>query len=119
MIEHAITHGLGAEKAKALVERTFAHYASRFERFEPRLSWTTPTTASFGFTAMGVALSGDLRVEAERFVVRLELPFLLRPFRDRAVERVEREVRALLARETPLEEPGGAADEATDGHRRR
>jgi hypothetical protein len=97
-MEHAIKHGLTHDQAKAAVRSAIASYAEKLAKYSPQIAWEGDTKASISFTAKGVHLKGGLKIEPDRYIVDLDIPLLLRPFKSKAIEKVESEARTWIAK---------------------
>ena len=91
-MKHSVPHDLGREKAKAAAEAAFASYAARFAQYRPTATWTSPDRADISFTAKGITLKGVLEVTEASIDMDLDVPFLLRPFKDKALGAIDREI---------------------------
>ena len=91
-MKHSVPHDLGREKARAAADAAFASYAARFAQYRPTATWTSPDHANISFTAKGITLKGVLEIAPKSFELDLDVPFLLRPFKDRALGAIEREI---------------------------
>ena len=91
-MKHSVPHDLGRERAKQAAEAAFASYAARFAKYQPTAKWTTPDRADISFTAKGITLKGVLEVLPSSIDMDLDVPFLLRPFKDKALGAVDREI---------------------------
>jgi hypothetical protein len=91
-MKHAIKHDLDVPTAKKVAERAFAEYQARFAQYDPQMRWADDRRAEIGFHAMGMNVRGSMEVEPQQIDVDLDVPFLLRPFRSKALEVIEREV---------------------------
>jgi hypothetical protein len=91
-MKHSVPHDLGREKAKAAAEAALASYAARFAQYRPTANWTSPDRAEISFTAKGITLKGVLVVTPTSIDMDLDVPFLLRPFKDKALGAVDREI---------------------------
>jgi len=97
-MEHAIKHGLTHEQAKAAVRSAIATYSQKLAKYSPQIAWQGDTKATISFKAKGVQLEGGLTIEPDRFVVDFDIPFLLRPFKSKAIEKVESEAQTWIAK---------------------
>ena len=95
-MEHAIQHGLTHEQAKAAVRSAIASYTHRLAKYSPEITWQGDTRVNIAFAAKGIHLQGGLTIEPERYVVQLDVPLLLRPFKAKAIERVESEAQTWI-----------------------
>ncbi len=91
-MKHSVPHDLGQEKAKRAAEAAFAAYAERFAKYHPTANWTSPDRADISFTAKGITLKGVLEVKPTSIDMDLDVPFLLRPFKEKALGAVDREI---------------------------
>jgi hypothetical protein len=91
-MKHSVSHDLGKEAAKQAVLAAFAAYRERFAKYDPTATWTSDDRADVSFTAKGITLKGVVQVHAGSVDLDVDIPFLLRPFKDKALGAVEREV---------------------------
>ncbi|HVU00660.1 MAG TPA: polyhydroxyalkanoic acid system family protein [Polyangiaceae bacterium] len=91
-MKHSVTHGLSKDVAKQAVVAAFESYSKRFSQYRPTANWVTPDRAEVSFSAKGITLSGTLEVQDRTVEMDLDVPFLLRPFKDKALGAVEREI---------------------------
>lgn len=95
---HEVAHGLSREAARRVARQAFAAYAERFAAYSPSATWRDEDHAEVAFSARGLTLRGRLEVGDRTLRLELEVPLLLRPFRERALAVVEREIRAWVER---------------------
>jgi hypothetical protein len=86
-----VPHDLSPDLARRAAAKAWESYAARYAAYEPRLTWTTPDRGAFAFVAMGVRIDGTIEIEPDAIAFDLRVPLLLRVFRKRALEVVERE----------------------------
>jgi hypothetical protein len=91
-MKHSVPHHLGKDVAKKAVLAAFASYAARFAKYHPTATWATDDRADISFTAKGITLKGAIEVLPASIEMDIDIPFLLRPFKDRALGAVEREI---------------------------
>ena len=92
----AVPHKLDNGGARAVVERAFEHYQSKYSSYKPRLKWLDDGRAEVHFTAKGVTLNGTLGLHPGKIVLDAKVPLLLRPFTKKAVAAVESEIHRWL-----------------------
>ncbi len=95
-MKHSVPHDLGQERAKQAAEAAIAAYAQKFAKYHPQSRWVTPTRADISFSIKGMSLSGSLEVQAKSIDLDLEVPFLLRPFKNQALGVIEGEIRECI-----------------------
>ncbi len=91
-MKHSVSHDLGRETAKKAAMAAFAAYGERYAKYHPTANWTSDDRADISFTAKGITLRGVLEVRPHSIDMDLDVPFLLRPFKDRALGAVDREI---------------------------
>jgi hypothetical protein len=91
-MKHSVPHDLGSEQAKKAAEAAFASYTERFAKYKPTANWTSADRADISFTAKGITLKGVMQVNPTSIDMDLDVPFLLRPFKDTALGAVDREI---------------------------
>ncbi len=92
-MKHSVSHGLEQALANQAVRCALDSYAERFAEFEPNVTWLSDSQARIGFVVRGMSLNGAVEVGAETVGLDLEVPFLLRVFKKKAIEVIEREIR--------------------------
>ena len=92
-MKHVIQHDLDIPTAKRVADRAFESYKARFADYDPTMRWESERRAAIGFNAKGMKLSGIMDIEEKSIGVDLDVPFLLRPFKNIALEVIDREVR--------------------------
>lgn len=91
-MRHEVTHGLGLDLAKKAVRAATESYAVRFAKYSPKTVWESDARAKVAFSVPGGTLDGSLEIKSDVVVFELDIPFLLRPFKKRALEIVEGEI---------------------------
>lgn len=91
-MKHTVNHGLGKEKAVEVCKKAFDSYKERFAKYNPTANWVSADKANIGFTAKGVSLKGDLEVKDDVIEMELDVPFLLKPFKGKALGVIEEEI---------------------------
>jgi Putative polyhydroxyalkanoic acid system protein (PHA_gran_rgn) len=97
-MKHAIAHDLDASLAKEAAVRAFEAYQRRFSNYHPTMHWENDRTARIGFSVKGVKLAGSIDILPRAIELDLDVPFLFRPFKGKAIEVIEREVRNWLVK---------------------
>lgn len=92
-MKHEIHHGLSPEQARTVVDKAMEAYAARFAEYNPEFHWKTENQGRLGFKAKGVSVAGDIEIDGPKILVDLEVPFILRIFKGKAIEVIDREVR--------------------------
>lgn len=97
-MKHVIAHDLDVPTAKKVTDRAFSEYKARYAQYNPELRWANDRRAEISFHAMGVKLDGAMEVAEKEIALELDVPFLLRPFRKKAIEVIEREVQVWIGK---------------------
>ncbi|HEV8548858.1 MAG TPA: polyhydroxyalkanoic acid system family protein [Polyangiaceae bacterium] len=92
-MKHSVPHDLGQDRAKQAAEAAIAAYGQKFAKYHPQTRWVTPTRAEIAFTVKGMHLSGSIDVQPKTIDLDMEVPFLLRPFKNQAIGVIEGEIR--------------------------
>ena len=95
-MKHTVTHDLPLDLARKAADAALNAYANRFAEYEPRVSWTSDSSAEVAFSAKGVTLKGTFSILADRIEMEMEVPLLLRMFRQKALDVVEGEIVAWI-----------------------
>jgi len=97
-MKHSVSHDLGQERAKQAAEAAIAAYGQKFAKYRPETRWTSDNRATISFSIKGMTLSGSLEVQAKSIDLDLEVPFLLRPFKNQALAVIEGEIREWISK---------------------
>jgi hypothetical protein len=97
-MKHAVPHDLGPERAKKVAESAISSYEKRFEKYQAKARWVSPTRADISFKVKGISLTGTLEVLPKAIEMDLDVPFLLRPFKGTAIGVIEEEINTWLAK---------------------
>lgn len=92
-MEHVIAHDLDIATARKVADRAFDEYKTRFAKYSPSLRWISDRSAKASFTAVGYTLKGAIELSDGKITFDLDVPLLLKPFKNIAVEIVERETK--------------------------
>lgn len=92
-MKHEVPHDLGQVKAKEVAEKAFAAYQAKFADYQPKVVWKNDKAAEISFSVKGMTLSGSLEVSDKAIAIDLDVPFILRPFKGKALEVIETEIR--------------------------
>lgn len=87
-----IKHDLDVPTAKKATEKAFAGYKERFAEYNPTADWVTDTRAEIGFSAKGMKLDGAVELHPGEIHLELDVPFLLKPFRKKALSVIEDQI---------------------------
>lgn len=97
-MKHTIDHPLPIETARKVARKAFAAYAERFSKYNPTAQWETDDSAKIGFEAKGVKLGGVVELRDGAIDVDMDVPFIFKPFRSRAMEIIEGEIRKWIGK---------------------
>ena len=91
-MKHSVPHDLGKEAAKKAAIAAFDAYKARYAQYNPTANWTSDDHADISFTAKGITLKGVLEVQPNSIDMDLDVPFLLRPFKAKAMNAIDGEI---------------------------
>ncbi len=97
-MKHSVPHDLGVERAKKVTESAWASYSKKFSEYSPSLNWQSDTKAQIGFRAKGISLDGAIEIREKSIDLELEVPFLLKPFRGKAISVIEGEIQEWIGK---------------------
>lgn len=95
-MKHIIEHDLDLATAKKVAQKAFEAYSQRFAEYSPTANWVSDTRCEVGFTVKGVSLNGTLELAEGEIQMDLDVPFIFRPFKKKALDVIEREVRVWI-----------------------
>lgn len=93
-MKHSVAHELGMEKAKQAAEAAIESYKKRFAEYKPQAHWSNDRRAEISFSVKGLTLRGALEVQPSSIDMDLDVPFMLRPFKGKALSVIESEIKA-------------------------
>jgi hypothetical protein len=97
-VTHDIPHDLSPELAQLAARKAVEAYGERFAKFSFSSRWVKDDHVEIHFSVKGVNLDGTMRVLPSKMTLDLEVPFLFRIFRGKAVEIIDREARTWIDR---------------------
>ncbi len=93
-MKHRIAHSLPHPLARTAVRKALETYQAQFPEYKPGGDWKDENTVRLWFSPPGAKLEGWVRVAGDAIEIELDkVPFLFRPFRKKAIEVIEGEVR--------------------------
>ena len=92
-MKHVMPHDLAPDMARQVAERAFDAYREKYNSYNPTLTWVSDTRAEASFNAKGIALKGTIDLEPKAIAFDLDVPFIFRLFKGRAVAIMERELK--------------------------
>lgn len=97
-MKHVIRHGVSQTQAKQAIETAIDVYARKFPDYHPRTQWKSETKAEVSFKVKGMTLTTNIEIKPETIESDMDVPFLFRPFKSRALKVIDAEVQKWLAR---------------------
>jgi hypothetical protein len=95
-MKHEIPHDLDVNLAKEAAARAFDAYQKRFANYQPQMQWTSEREARIEFNVKGMKLHGTIGIQPRSIDLDLDVPFLFRPFKSKAIDVIDREVKMWL-----------------------
>ena len=97
-MKHVIRHNLDIDEARTVARKALESYADRLSEYSPRVGWPRDNRAEVSFSVKGVNLSGTVDVSPSTYELDLEVPFLLRVFKKKAIAVIDREINVWLTK---------------------
>jgi len=97
-MKHRVSHDLDLALARRVARKALAGYVERFAKYQPSLSWQGEDRAELSFSVLGTTVTGIAELSDGAIDIEFNVPLLLAPFRTKAIEVVEREIRVWLER---------------------
>jgi hypothetical protein len=98
VIAHTVPHDVGRDLAKKATVAAMDSYSDKYGAYSPKTTWTGDYTATVAFHVKGLSLDGKIEVREREIALSMDVPFLLRPFKARALSIIEREIGAWMQR---------------------
>lgn len=97
-MKHVVPHDLGQARAKKVAEEALRSYTEKFAKYSPKATWVSDSKADIAFSVKGMSLGGTLEVLDKSIEMDLDVPFLLRPFKNQALGVIETEIKDWIAK---------------------
>jgi hypothetical protein len=91
-MKHAVAHDLSLESAKKAATAALEAYSARFAEYNPSITWLNDYLAEVQFKVKGVSLKGTFAILDKSIEMDMEVPMLLRMFKQKAIDVVEGEI---------------------------
>ncbi len=92
-MKHQIAHDLDDAVAKEVAIRAFESYQKRFVDYHPKMHWVSDKDAAIEFGVKGLTLKGSIGIRPHVIELDLDVPFVFRLFKSKAIDVIEREVK--------------------------
>lgn len=90
-MQHIIEHDLSPELAKKAAEKAAEYYTQKWEKYDAKANWASDTHVDITFNVKGVSVAASVDMQPGRAVVEMQkVPLLLRPFKNKALDAVEK-----------------------------
>lgn len=97
-MKHSVPHDLGRDKAKQVAEAALGSYQKKYAEYKPTVTWVTPDRATLSFSVKGLTLNGAIEVSDRDISMDLDVPFLLRPFKNTAIGVIEGQIKEWIGK---------------------
>lgn len=97
-MQHKVPHDLDQEHARRVTDKALEAYKDRFSEYNPEIRWHGDDKAEVEFRAKGVSMKGTFQLLAGAIAIDMEVPFVFKVFRKKAIDVVDREIRTWIER---------------------
>lgn len=97
-MKHSVPHDLPPDLARKAADAALQAYRARFPDYSPQVTWDGDRTAHVEFRAKGLSMRGVFEILDDAVTMDMDVPLLLRPFRSKALEVVEQQIREWIGR---------------------
>lgn len=97
-MKHIIKHSLPLPLAKMATQKAFESYEQRFSEYSPTAEWVSDERAEISFSALGKTLRGAIELRASEIGLELDVPLMMRPFKNKALGVIEEQIQQWVAR---------------------
>jgi hypothetical protein len=98
-MQHIIKHDLSPELAKKAADKAAEHYTSKWEKYDAKTTWLSDTNAEISFRVKGVSVVASIDMQPGQAVIDMQkVPFLLRPFKNMALDVVQQTMEKWIAK---------------------
>ncbi len=92
-MKHMVPHDLPLDMAKKAADAALQEYKTKYPDYDPQVTWTDDKTAEVALRAKGMSLKGVFEILPDAVSIEMEVPLLLRPFKAKAMEVIEQQIR--------------------------
>ena len=97
-MKHTVPHDLPFDLAKKAADAALQSYKSRFPDYAPQVTWSDDKTANVELHAKGMTLKGVFEILPDAISMDMEVPLLLRPFKQKALDVIEEQIKHWIAK---------------------
>jgi hypothetical protein len=98
-MEHIIKHDLSPELAKKAADKAAEHYTKKWAKYDAKSTWVTDDKAEITFRVKGVNVAATVEMQPGQAVIEMQkVPLLLRPFKNMALDVVQRTIEKWMER---------------------
>lgn len=98
MVKHDIRHDLELNLAKLAARKAVEAYGERFADYDFHSRWIDETKVELSFAVAGKRLDGNILVRTDALALSLDVPFVFRVFKNKAIDIIEREAKKWIAK---------------------
>ena len=91
-MKHSFQHDLDFETLRKVADKAFDSYATKYTSYSPQISWIDDRRAKIGFSVKGINIKGELAIAKSTIAVSIEVPFVFRLFKKKAISIVNSEL---------------------------
>ena len=95
-MKHMVPHDLSFDLAKKAADAALQSYRARFPDYDPQVTWSDERTANVALKAKGMSLKGVFEINPDNIAMDMEVPLLLRPFKQKALEVIEEQIKVWI-----------------------
>ena len=97
-MKHKVPHDLPFDLAKKAADAALQEYRRKFPDYDPQVTWSDDKTAQVALKAKGMSLKGIFEIQSDAVAIDMDVPLLLRPFKAKAMEVIEDEIRTWIGK---------------------
>lgn len=90
-MKHKIKHDFNLDLAVKITELALSTYQEKYSQYKPMKKWTSLQRVELSFNVNGFNILGSIDVGVKSIDLKFDLPFLLLPFKQKAISIVESE----------------------------
>lgn len=91
-MKHSVPHDLPLPLAKKAADAALQSYKARFAEYDPQIAWVSERLAEVTFRVKGLSMKGSFEIGDTAIDMDMEVPLLLRPFKNKALEVIEQQI---------------------------
>ena len=97
-MKHIIKYDISPELARKAATKAAERYTEKFSDYDVKTVWNTENNAVISFRVKGLDVSATMDLEPNQVSLDMQVPFILRPFKKKALHVVKEVIRKWIGK---------------------